>query len=117
MAMSTTPHSERSASSILALQRLGRDDEAAALAAEVSDWAETQRRASAQIDYFATSLPTLLLFHEDPQVRQQLTCDVMRAQARLALGDLDGAGQLLDEVLSVDPSEPFALEARALVRN
>jgi hypothetical protein len=33
------------------------------------------------------------------------------------LGDLDGAEQLLDEVLSVDPSEPFALEARSLVRN
>ncbi len=117
VAMSTTPHSERSAFSIFALQQLGRTGEAAELAAEVSEWAEAERRTKAQIDYFATSLPTLLLFHEDPQVRQQLTCDVMRAQARLALGDLDGAGQLLDEVLSVDPSEPFALEARALVLN
>lgn len=117
VAMSTTAHSERSAFSILALQRLGRASEAARLAAEVIEWSEAQREAKAQIDYFATSLPTLLLFHEDLQVRQQLTCDVMRAQARLTLGDLDGAERLLDEVLSVDPSEPFALEARALVRN
>jgi len=117
VAMSTTAHSERSAFAIFALQRLGRTSEAADLAAEVSEWAEAERRGKAQIDYFATSLPTLLLFHEDPQIRQQLTCDVMRAQARLALGDRDGAEQLLDEVLTVDPSEPFALEARALVRN
>jgi tetratricopeptide (TPR) repeat protein len=117
VAMSTTAHSERSAFSIIALQRLGRTGEAAELADEVTRWAEAERRAEAQIDYFATSLPTLLLFHEDPQVRQQLTCDVMRAQARLTLGDRDGAEQLLDEVLSVDPSEPFALEARALVGN
>ncbi|MCA0295076.1 MAG: DUF5107 domain-containing protein [Actinobacteria bacterium] len=112
VAMSTTAHSERSAASVLALQRLGRAEEARRLALDLAAWAEAERERPAVIDYFATSLPTLLLFHEDLQVRLQLTCDVIRAQAKLALGDRDGAERLLDAVLAVDPGEPFALEAR-----
>ncbi len=115
VSMATTEHSERSASAILALERLGRSEEATARATALLSWAEDEGARPARIDYFATSLPTMLLFQEDLQVRQQLTCDVIRAQAYQALGDAEGARTLVAAVLGVDPSEPFALELCSLL--
>ena len=108
VAMATTPFSERSISSAVALQRLGRVDEAAELARRISAWATAQRELPARIDYFATSLPTLLLFHSDINQRQRITCDVLRAQAAAVLGDTDTAKTLSAAVLVRDPAEPFA---------
>lgn len=108
VAMATTPFSERSISSAVALQRLGRAGEAAELASRISAWATAQRELPASIDYFATSLPTLLLFHSDIDQRQRITCDVLRAQAAAVLGDPDTAKQLSAAVLARDPAEPFA---------
>jgi tetratricopeptide (TPR) repeat protein len=113
VAMATTEFSERSAASITALQRLGRQDDALRLADRLADWARERRNQPATVDYFATSLPTLLLFHEDLQTRQQLTCDVMTAQAALAAGRHQEASRLLADVLAADPGEPFARDAWA----
>jgi tetratricopeptide (TPR) repeat protein len=113
VAMATTEFSERSAASITALQRLGRETDALRLADRLAQWAKDHRDQPATIDYFATSLPTLLLFHENLQTRQQLTCDVMTAQAALAAGRPDEASRLLADVLAADPSEPFARAAWA----
>ena len=41
----------------------------------------------AKIDYFATSLPTMLLFDDDLQLRQETTALFLQAQARLGLGE------------------------------
>lgn len=113
VAMAPTEFSERSAASIAALHRLGRQEEAAALADRLAQWAQRRREQPVTIDYFATSLPTLLLFHEDLQARHQLTCDVMIAQAAQAAGRHEEASRLLDRVLAIDPSEPFARQAWA----
>ncbi len=108
VAMATTPYSERSVFSAIALQRLGRFDEARSLASAMRSWAEHRRAERATIDYFATSLPTLLLFHEDLQWRHELTCDVLIAQASMVLGEEASARSLVERVLHVDPSESFA---------
>jgi uncharacterized protein HemY len=66
----------------------------------------------ATIDYFAPSLPTLLLFHDDPQRLRGLEIDLLRAQLAALDGDLDTAAARLDAVLTTDPSHALALDLR-----
>ncbi|MDX1682231.1 MAG: tetratricopeptide repeat protein [Phycisphaeraceae bacterium] len=49
----------------LALARLGRENEARELFTAMADYARQQAAQPAKIDYFATSLPNLLVFEED----------------------------------------------------
>ena len=65
--MSTHEHGRQSLASVRALRRLGREDDAAALARAVAAYVERIAAEPAVIDFFATSLPSMLLFHDDPQ--------------------------------------------------
>ena len=89
--MRVRAYSEMTYYSALALERLGRKEEAAAMAKGLSEHAEALLTTPARIDYFATSLPTMLLFEQDLQKSQELGARVMLAQASLVLGD---AGEL-----------------------
>jgi len=64
--MATAPFTERSAWSIAALDRLGRTGEARRRLDDLAGYIDGLSVAPAEIDYFATSLPTMLLFHADP---------------------------------------------------
>lgn len=92
----------------LALKRLGRKDESHRLLNDLLTYAKQLATSPAKIDYFATSLPTMLLFHEDIQRRQGLTAKFLEAQAKLGLGEIAQARQLLEEVLNEDPNLALA---------
>lgn len=64
--MSTRTYSVHTASSITALRRLDRLAEAEDLVARFAAYIEELSATKGTIDYFATSLPTMLLFHIDP---------------------------------------------------
>ncbi len=64
-AMAVTEHSELSYYRGLSLIELGRDAEAKALFENFKAFAEGELKREAVIDYFATSLPLLLVFEED----------------------------------------------------
>jgi hypothetical protein len=51
----------------LALRELGREEEARAVLGALADSARAKSAIPAKIDYFATSLPNLLVFEEDIQ--------------------------------------------------
>ena len=78
--MSTQAFSAQTYSTVLALRRLGRTDEANDLTAQLEAHVEVIAAASATIDYFATSLPTMLLFTEDPQAVRAAEVAVLREQ-------------------------------------
>ncbi|ROP77441.1 uncharacterized protein DUF5107 [Frigoribacterium sp. PhB107] len=65
--MATQAFTERSAAAVTALTRLGADDEARALLARFDAFVDEFAETPAEVDYFATSLPTMLLFQDDPQ--------------------------------------------------
>ncbi|WP_166848221.1 DUF5107 domain-containing protein [Isoptericola sp. BMS4] len=65
--MAVQEFSERTAASVLALRRLGRDDEARHLRHGLARYVEAEAGRRATVDYFATSLPTMLLFTHDVQ--------------------------------------------------
>ena len=64
----------------------------------------------AEIDYFATSLPTMLLFHDDLQFRQTTLALFLEAQARLGLRQRSKARSLLRTVLRRDPNHAMAAD-------
>jgi hypothetical protein len=67
--MAVVEHSEMSYYRGLALLALGRPEEAHALFAAMKTFAEKKAKEPATIDYFATSLPLLLVFDEDLERR------------------------------------------------
>ncbi|WP_081913105.1 DUF5107 domain-containing protein [Glycomyces sp. NRRL B-16210] len=113
--MQVHAHSERTAAAVTALRRLGKADAAQTLRDDLDRYAETQGRATAQIDYFATSLPTMLLFTADVQVAHDLRVLVLRAQLALLDGDADRAADLAGAALRRDPlnSAARAVESQA----
>jgi tetratricopeptide (TPR) repeat protein len=92
----------------LALQRLGREDEARSLFETIASYAGDLRRTPPTIDYFATSLPAMLLFEDDLRRRNDVEADLLTAQALVGLGRLEEAESLLREILRRDASHATA---------
>ena len=111
--MSVRAFSEMTYYSALALVRLGRRAAAEKLFRALLAHARALARAPAQIDYFATSLPTMLLFDDDLVARQETTARFLEAQARLGLGERAAARRLLAAVLRRDPAHAGAQDLLA----
>ena len=77
--MATAPFTERSAWSIVALDRLGRRDEARQRLDDFARYTDDLALAPAEVDYFATSLPTMLLFHTDQASERDTTVARLRS--------------------------------------
>ncbi len=85
--MTVTAHSPLSYYRGRAMQELGRGGEAVALFADLRDFATARLQRVARIDYFATSLPDLLVFEEDLQARRDAENHLLLALAAHALGE------------------------------
>jgi tetratricopeptide (TPR) repeat protein len=113
--MQVYPISETTFWSAMALRRLGREIEASRLFAQILEYARALRGQTPKIDYFATSLPAMLLFEEDLEVRQAATAQFLEAQAAIGLGRRDDAAKLLGQVLQMDRDHTGAIDlSRAL---
>ena len=88
----------------LALQRLGRNEDATALFNRLYDYSAQLEVSQPGIEYFATSLPTMLLFNEDVGTRNRIEALFLRAQAAAGLRRTGEAARLLHELLIIDPS-------------
>ncbi|MDC0712919.1 DUF5107 domain-containing protein [Stigmatella sp. ncwal1] len=110
--MAVRPFSEMTYWSALACTRLGRRAEAKRLLKGLLSHAQALAWKPARIDYFATSLPEMLLFEEDLAFQQETAALFLEAQARLGLGQKARAHTLLTEILRRDPSHAFAQDLR-----
>jgi tetratricopeptide (TPR) repeat protein len=99
--------------SAMSLRRLGREQETIKLLEDILAYAEKLDKEAPKIDYFATSLPTMLLFEEDLGRRQHITATFLRAQAIWGLGQHAEAKRALDKVLELDRSHPGARDLLA----
>jgi tetratricopeptide (TPR) repeat protein len=106
--MSVKRFSEMTLYSALSMQRLGRAAQAMKLAADLSGYARYLGRTKAQIDYFATSLPTLLLFHDNLDKRQKRTAAILQAQTDCLKGHKRKAAKAFERILKQDPSNEIA---------
>jgi tetratricopeptide (TPR) repeat protein len=108
-AMAVQPFSEMTYWSGLSLKRLGREQQANELFASMRRYAEELEQQTAKIDYFATSLPTLLLFEEDLDARLKTHARLLRSIALSGLVEHAQASSLIEQVLQDDPNNLFAI--------
>jgi tetratricopeptide (TPR) repeat protein len=111
--MSVRAFSEMTYYSALAWQRLGSKAKAKKLLRDLLAYARKLKKAEAKIDYFATSLPAMLLFDDDLQFRQETTALLLEAQALLGLGKKGRGRTLLRKVLKRDPNNAVAADLLA----
>jgi tetratricopeptide (TPR) repeat protein len=100
----------------MALECLGRHDEARALFESIQRSADEIEQQVPKIDYFATSLPTMLLFEEDLKERQTTTACFLRAQSLLGLNMKDKSKgiKMLHQVLKHDLNHMGAIDMLTL---
>jgi hypothetical protein len=67
-------------------------------------------KAGANIEYFATSLPDLLLFEDDLEKRNRVECLFLRGLAKQGLGQGADACEDYREVLRLDSNHIWAQE-------
>ncbi len=96
--------------SALAMRELGREDEARKAFEGIAAYAHRLEQQTPKIDYFATSLPAMLLFDEDLKARQTIDARFLQAQAALGLGDREEGLRLLAEVRQLDVNHAAALD-------
>lgn len=97
----------------MALRALGREREATDLFRAIDAYASKLETETPKIDYFATSLPAMLLFEEDLKQRQNITARFLHAQAQLGLGNKEHAKHLLEDVAAQDRSHTGAIDLLA----
>jgi len=110
LGMEVRAHSEKTFFSALSLRALGREGEAEKLLGELRAYAGDMMATPAKIDYFATSLPTMLLFDDDLQLRRRVSALVMLAEAAIGLGDSETGRAHLREALGLDPNHALAAD-------
>lgn len=108
--MSVRPFSELTYYSALSLERLGKKREAGKLLRGLLDYASALAVGAAKIDYFATSLPAMLIFDDNLETRQTTAALFLQAQAMLGLGRRAEARKLLAQVLKRDPNHAAAAD-------
>jgi tetratricopeptide (TPR) repeat protein len=106
--MSVRPYSEMTYYTVLALKRLNRLAEAMKLSRELLRYARILRNKEPRVDYFATSLPAMLLFKDDLQKRNQVTSLLLEAQAASVFGYRRHSRRLLRQLLQLDPNHNSA---------
>jgi tetratricopeptide (TPR) repeat protein len=94
----------------MALRRMGKAEEAATLFKEIYDYSVQLRQQEPKIDYFATSLPTMLLFDEDLKQRQEIQASFLQAQALIGRGETEPALALLQKVQQLDRNNTGAAD-------
>jgi tetratricopeptide (TPR) repeat protein len=92
------------------LDALGEREAAAELFRKIREFGVRVEHERPVVDYFATSLPTMLLFDEDLVLRNRIQSLFLRAQAALGLRDVEEAETLAREVLRLEPSHVGAAD-------
>lgn len=86
----------------LALQKLGKTEEARSRFHKLVDYGEKHIFDNVRIDYFAVSLPDLQLFDEDLNLRNEAHCRYLIALGSYGLGDYERAVRSCEETLKID---------------
>ena len=106
--MAVTEHSPLSYYRGLSLRKLGREEDSQALFSDLLEFAEARLGQEARIDYFATSLPDLLVFEEDLQQRRDSEHHLLAALAHHGLENPKAASEALAHVMAFNRADQHA---------
>ncbi|WP_300598882.1 DUF5107 domain-containing protein [Niabella sp.] len=99
----------------MALQKSGKQAEAEQRFRNLIHYGATHLNDTVTIDFFAVSLPDLMIFDDDLNLRNRLHCNYLMGLGYLGLGDAVKAHQYLEEVLKQDPAHTGATLHRSLI--
>jgi tetratricopeptide (TPR) repeat protein len=100
----------------LSLRALGRESEADQLFTSLRERGRELQQLPGTIEYFATSLPNMLVFEEDLTQRNRLEGQFLEGLALLARGDSTAAKTLFSQVLQSDASHyPATDQLRSII--
>jgi tetratricopeptide (TPR) repeat protein len=99
--MAVSAYSELSYYKALSLIELGETNEGKKLLVALKEFGEAKLNEKAQIDYFATSLPLLLVFEDDIQKRNTIDAKFLIALSQVGLGLYNDAMKNLQELLQL----------------
>ena len=99
----------------LALLKLGRKDEANGRFYKLTDYGEKHLFDKVKMDYFAVSLPDLLIWEDSLDVRNEIHCKYMLALGYYGLGKKEKALRFLGEVERLDNNHQGILAFRSLM--
>ena len=108
--MSVREISEMTFWSALALKCLGNEDESRQLFQRIYDFSIELEQTDAKVDYFATSLPAMLLFDEDLPQRNRVNALFLRAQALSGLDRKAESENLIRAILGIDRNHAGAAD-------
>lgn len=108
--MAAVPYSDMTYYSVLANQRLSNSARAEELIHGLASWTEEQAESTPKVEFFATSLPSLLLFTDDLERRHRVEIAVLRAQVAVLRNDHEEAKRRVAEALAEDPNHSRARE-------
>jgi tetratricopeptide (TPR) repeat protein len=92
----------------LALKKLGKIEEAEKQFKQLIKFGEQHMNDDVKIDYFAVSLPDLLIWEDDLNARNRQLCNYLMGLGYLGIGEKEKANQLLRLVLQKDPAHEGA---------
>ena len=96
--------------SALSQCRLGETENAEKLFQDIYRFSMEIEATDPKIDYFATSLPAMLLFEDNLKLRQEIEAHFLRAQALAGLNRPEEAKLELDKVLQEDANHAGAID-------
>ncbi len=101
----------------LAWMKLGDSEKANAIFQRLVNFGELHMEDKISIDYFAVSLPDLLVFDADLDLRNKVHCLYLMALGYLGMGNEHAgkAKQLFDEVIALDRNHQGALVHRQMI--
>ena len=92
----------------MALKALGDDNEATRLFQSFLNWVESQRDNVPEVDFFAVSLPDLVVLDTPAAAKHQQHCLFITALGHLGLGNLTASQQAFDALLQLNPAHDKA---------
>lgn len=100
----------------LALMKLGRTDEAKGRFHRLTSYGEKHLFDKVKLDYFAVSLPDLLIWEDDLEVRNIIHCKYMMALGYCGLGLKDKSLALLQSLENIDINHQGIMAFGSLIR-
>ena len=86
----------------LAWKKIGRKDKASLIFNRLIEYGKMHMNDEVKIDYFAVSLPDLLIFEDDLNLRNKLHCLYMTGLSYLGLNETTAATAAFEQVLAGD---------------
>ncbi|KQN38960.1 hypothetical protein ASE92_05970 [Pedobacter sp. Leaf41] len=86
----------------LAWRKLGEDDKANIIFNDLLSYGQTHQEDQVVLDYFAVSLPNLLIFDDDLNLRNKIHCLYMSGLGLAGLGKIDEAVKTFNSIIDLD---------------